>query len=229
MRNAVHQSCCQRRVVALISPRSLKQSNRRVVPQAVIQGQSRHHSPGILRVKPKALHILRKTSVVSRHVRDIRARWIGRLILRSRWIASQVHRGLRGVCHIESWILRRRVDPFGRSGQGSAQHRLVDEAYAEPRSVAARAVRNVVAQLILLLVAQHRKRGNRRDEQVVSVSLVAGNRAGCDRKRKRIGESQLLIARLRQVQAAGIEHQRTKPLRRKIELLPQHQAEIIVV
>ena len=66
---------------------------------------------------------------------------------------------------------------FRVARQRAAQHRFVDEIDAESRGVAAGGVRDVVAELIFFLVAQHGKRGDGRDELIVAESFEAGNRA----------------------------------------------------
>ena len=60
-------------------------------------------------------------------------------------------------------------------GECAAQHRLVDEVDAELEGVAADFVAQVVAELILLLVAQSGKKRDGRRELIVAVSLKAGD------------------------------------------------------
>ena len=57
--------------------------------------------------------------------------------------------------------------------QSSAEHRLMNEIDPELRRVRAVAMGHVISELIFLLVAIHRERGDRRDELIVAKSFKA--------------------------------------------------------
>src|SRR4029077_19159303 len=99
----------------------------------------------------------------------------------------------------------------------------MNEIYAELRSVASRHPGQVVAKLIFFLVPQHGKRRDARDELIVAVRLKAGNCARRRRERKRQRESLGFVSRLRQMKAAGVQHEGPKPIRRKSILLAEYQ------
>src|SRR5271165_3178958 len=111
---------------------------------------------------------------------------MGRLILSKGRIAAEVDPGLFGVAEIVAWILWRSVQAFWRSSQSATEHRFMDEINPEARSVPAGGVGDVVAKLIFFLIAQNGKRRDGRNEQIVAVRFVSGNRAGGDGKRKGI-------------------------------------------
>ena len=66
---------------------------------------------------------------------------------------------------------------FGVAGERAAEHGFVDEINSEARGVLAHAVRNVVVELIFLLVAKDGKRGDGGDELIVAKGFEAGNGA----------------------------------------------------
>ena len=86
---------------------------------------------------------------------------------------------------------------------------------------------HVVAELILLLVAQDGERRDGRRELVVAERFEAGNRLEGGAERKGEGESEILITGLGMMQVAGVKGKRSKPSRAECELVPQHQVEIV--
>src|SRR5580704_5312492 len=170
--------------------------------------------PGILGIETEALHILRKTPVV-RGGEDA-----------SR---SIVDRKLRGIRQVIGRVLWKRNQFFRSAGERSAEHRFVNEIYAESRGMPAHDMRDVVTHLVLLLVAEHRKIRNAGYELVVAISFKTGDdtRSCGERKRKR--KAKIRIARLRQMEPAELQDERSNPLRRKCELLADHRIEIVVV
>ena len=77
--------------------------------------------------------------------------------------------------------------------------------------MAAHRVSYVIAKLIFLLIAQHGKRRNPGDELIVAEGFKSRDRARSRSEWKCQGEALRFISRLRQVQAAGVQHQRAKP------------------
>src|SRR5579863_1831445 len=101
----------------------------------------------------------------------------------------------------------KQVQRFLIAGKRAAEHRFVNEVDAELERVVAGRVADVVTELILLLIAQVGKQSDGRGELVVAEGLEAGNclRRGTERKRQR--ETQGRIARLGEVQLAGVEYE----------------------
>src|SRR6202040_1333984 len=111
----------------------------------------------------EALHILREATVASR---------------REGAACGDVRGELRGIGEIKSGIFRERDQSFRRGGQRAAKNRLVDEVHTEARRVLAGGVRNVVAELIFLLVAQYGERRDGGDELIVAEGFEARDGAG---------------------------------------------------
>ena len=92
--------------------------------------------------------------------------------------ATVAEEKLRRIGGVETRIVRIKQQRFRIARERPAQHRLMNKIHSESRRMAARSVRHVVAELIFLLIAQHRKRGDGRDELIVAESLETGNGAG---------------------------------------------------
>jgi len=105
----------------------------------------------------------------------------------------------------------------------------MDEIYAEAQGVVGHHVSYIVTNLVFFLVAKHGKRRDARDELVVAVSLETRNCARCCRERKCQREALRFVPRLRQMQAACVQHQRANPIRRETVLLTENEAEVIVM
>ena len=88
---------------------------------------------------------------------------------------------------------------------------------------------HIVAKLVFLLISKHWKRSDSGDELIVSKCLKAGNRAGRRTERERERKTEILIARLRQVQSARPKYQRGHPVGAERVLIADHQIQIVIV
>src|SRR5260370_31252531 len=151
----------------------------------------------MLRVEPETLHALRKVSVAGGSSRS------------SIGVVREKHRG--GLGHVVGRIVGKRVQRLLISRKCPAQYGLVNEIHTDLERMIPGGVSNVVAELILLLVAQRREQRDGRGELVVAIGLEAGNRQGCRTEREGKREAECGVARLREMQFAGIENERAQP------------------
>src|SRR5580704_16697828 len=95
----------------------------------------------------------------------------------------------------------------------------MNEVDPELGSMASRGVGNVVFELVLLLIAEHGKRGDRSDELLVTIGLEAGDclRGGTKWKCQR--KTQIAIASGRSMQVACIKREGPQPARRERVLI----------
>src|SRR5271169_5923125 len=105
----------------------------------------------------------------------------------------------------------------------------MNKIYSESRCVAPCGVRNVVAELIFLLISQHRKRGDGRNKLIVAEGLKSRDRTGSRAKRKRQGETQIRVARLRVMQAAGFKNECAEPGGAESVVLIEQKVQVIRV
>ena len=109
------------------------------------------------------------------------------------------------------------------------QHRFMNEIHSELERMVARRVTHVVAELILLLIAQRWKQRDRSGELVVAVRLEARDRQRRGTERKREREAERGIARLRQMQQAGVEDERSQPGRAELVSVADDAIPVVVV
>ena len=93
----------------------------------------------------------------------------------------------------------------------AAQHRLVNEVDSELERMVAHNVAQVVAKLVFVLIAQVGEKSDRSGELIVAESLEAGDGERRHAEGKLDGEAEIRIARLRQMQQAGVENQIAQP------------------
>src|ERR1019366_1382345 len=86
-----------------------------------------------------------------------------------------------------------------------------------------RAVREIVAQLVLLLVAGDGKGSDRGNKGVVSEGVPPGDRARGDREGEIECEAVVLVADLGAVQDTGIEGKRPEPSGREFKLITENE------
>src|SRR5208283_315422 len=101
---------------------------------------------------------------------------------------------------------------FRRGCKRPAQHWFVNEVDSELEPMAARNVTQVVAELVLLLIAQVGEKRNRSSELVLAKSFETGDGQGRGTERKRQREAQLRVSSLGEMQQAGVENQIAKPV-----------------
>src|SRR5215831_5970588 len=101
----------------------------------------------------------------------------------------------------------------------------MNEADPELRRMPPGGMTQIVAELILLLIAQHRKCRDGRGKLIVPEGLESRNRLEGRAEGKRQGKSQLLVPRCGVMQGAGSEGKRTQPIRAERELVPHHQVQ----
>src|SRR5215831_19960277 len=103
----------------------------------------------------------------------------------------------------------------------------MNEADPELRRMPPGGMTQIVAELILLLIAQHRKRRDSRGKLIVPESLESRNRLEGRAEGKRQGKSQVLVPRCGVMQGACSEGKRTQPIGAECELIPRHQVQIV--
>src|ERR1700688_1726194 len=169
-----------------------------VVEQSIIDREMPRHAPGILCVKSEALQILRKTSVACGHrgTGDSRRR----IRLRRTTGTEEKLGRIRGV---EAGVVRISQHRFRSARKRTTQYWLVNKIYAEAWRVSSRRMAYVIAQLVFLLVAQHRKGGNRRRKLVVAKSVQPRNGSKGRAEGKLQRKSHVVVTSFGAVQSAG--------------------------
>ena len=114
-------------------------------------------------------------------------------------MGSDVGGELCGMDKVKRGIFRKCDERFWVGGQGAAEHRLVNEVHSKPRGVMTGCVRDVVAKLVFLLIAQDWERGNGGDELIVTEGFETGDGAGRGAKWKSERESEMVVARRREM------------------------------
>ena len=89
--------------------------------------------------------------------------------------ATEVGGKLRGIVEIEGRILRELDKMFGGGGERAAKNRFMDKIDAEAEGMAAGGAKNIVAELIFLLIAFGRKRGDDGSELIIAKSFESGS------------------------------------------------------
>src|SRR5437588_9150660 len=143
------------------------------------------NSPGILSVDSESLNVLREAPVAGGSESTSRAvRGIAGLAL---WSEVKLA-GVGGICAVV-----RVVDVLNeglvRSRERPSQHRLMDEVDAELERMIPGSPAQIVANLVLLLIAQGRKQGDGSGELVVAEGFKAGDGQGSRTERKRQREA----------------------------------------
>src|SRR5208282_2399789 len=103
-----------------------------------------------------------------------------------------------GIERIGSELLRRRRER-------AAEHRFMNKVDSELKRVTARDVAQVVARLVLVLIPQVGEKSDGGGELVVAESFEAGDGQRRHTERKLQGEAKIRVARLGEVQQAGVE------------------------
>src|SRR5579863_9995233 len=186
----------------------------------------RRHAPGILSIKSQPLDVLRKAAVAGGRsgTGGSTRNW-----KRGSGGACQIHGELRGMARVERGILGENREIFRIGGKRTAQDRFMDEVHAETRRVASGAVCDVVANLIFFLIAQDGKRRDGRNELVVAESFETGDGLRCRTEWKSQREAEVGVTRLREMQIAHSQGERSEPGGAEDVLLPEHCIEIVVV
>src|SRR5216684_2190779 len=172
----------------------------------------RSDAPGVLGVDSQTLHVLREAAIAapsggaSHTDRDGRS-------------ASGTEIKLRWVGGVKAGIVRIGQNGLGGGGEGAAENRFVNKIDAKPQSVRTSQVAHVVAKLIFFLVAQDRKRGDGSDKLIVAEGFAARDGAARGSKRKIKREAEIRVARGCKMQSAGVQYERTDPVRVESVLL----------
>src|SRR5208282_673096 len=212
-------------VLSLSSPRSLEEPERRLITQAVVDRQVVRNAPRILGVESESLNVLRKTAVAGgsksacnrRHSR----RWHrGRRIALRGWrsvIKRQRTGGSPAVgadrIDVAIGVERKSGELLRRCRKGAAEHRFMNKVDSELKRVAARNVAQVIADLVFVLIAQVGEKSDGSGELVVAERFEAGDGQRRHAERKLQGETKIRVARLGEVQKAGVKHQIAEPRR----------------
>src|SRR5258706_4620590 len=147
-------------ILRLAAARSREKAVGGLPAQSIVDREPGRHAPGIFRVEREALHTLREAAIAGGSGRSARVK---------------VRDELSWIVHIERGIVGETVERLLISRKRAAEHGLVNEIDAELESVIAGGVADVVAELILLLIAQGWKESNRCGELIVAEGLEAGD------------------------------------------------------
>src|ERR1035441_5780479 len=162
-------------------------------------------APGILSVEREPLNVLRKAAVAAwSEVASRAIRWNTGSALRAEVESAWILRvNVRVACILDESLIRRR--------KRATEHRFMNEVNSELERMIAGSPAEVVAHLVLVLIAQVRKKSDRSGKLVVAKGFEAGNGQGSRAEWKRQRKTKIRIARLGEVQQAGIENQSAEP------------------
>ena len=183
-------------ILRLIAARSDEEAEGGVVTKAGIEGERWRDAPGIFGVEAEAAERLGEGAVAGIGV-------VAGGIGKSGGSAIEVGGELRGIVEIEGWILGELDEMFGGGSQCAAQDRFVNEIYAEANGVAAGSVRNIIAELIFLLIACDGECGDDSGELVVAKSFESGSGVKICAERKCESQAKIGVAILDVVKIAG--------------------------
>src|SRR5271169_1553093 len=227
-------------VLSLSSSRSLEEPKRRLITQAIVDREVVRNAPRILGVEPESLNVLRKTAVAcgSKSASDGRypRRWRrGRRIALRGWrsvIKRQSTGGSSavGADRIDVAIGIERIggELLRRCRERAAEHRLMNKVDSELKRVAARNVAQVMADLVFVLIAQVGEKSDGSGELVVAKSFEAGDGQRRHAERKLQGEAEIRVARLGEVQQAGVEHEIAEPRRTESISIAERGVPVVV-
>src|SRR5277367_6570010 len=100
---------------------------------------------------------------------------------------------------------------------------------SEPERMAAHNVAEVVTYLVFILIAQVGEKRDGSGELVVAEGFKSRDGQGGHAERKLQGEAEIRVARLGQMQQAGIEHQSAEPGRTKCISVAKRRIPVIIV
>ena len=141
--------------------------------------------------------------------------------------AVEISSKLRGMVEIEGRILGELDEMFGGGGECAAQNRFVDEIDAKADGVTARAAKNVVAELIFLLIAFDGEGGDYSSELIVAESFESGSGMKIRAERKSQCQAEIGVASLGVMKVAGFESERALPVRREAILLAEKDVVVV--
>ena len=152
----------------MIAAGSDEESECGVVAKPSVQGEGWRDAPGVFGVKSEAAKTLREPAVAGFRVvaSCIRKRCGGAIVVGDE---------LRGIQDIEGRILGELHEVFCRGCQRAAKDGFVDEIDAEAKCVAAGGVKDVITELIFLLIADSEKGGNFSSKLIVAERFEAGS------------------------------------------------------
>jgi hypothetical protein len=127
-------------------------------------------------------------------------------------VGGDVRRELRSIRKIKRLVLRKCDERLGVGGERAAQDGFVDEVDAKARGVFPVDVAHIVAELVLLLIAEDRKRRDGCNELIVPKGFQAGNRVRCGTEWERQSEAEIGIASLREMQSAVAKDKGAEPI-----------------
>src|SRR5258708_1495122 len=122
---------------------------------------------------------------------------------------------LRGIIEIEGWILGELDEMFSGRGKGAAKNGFVDEIKAKANVVGTGGKRDVVAELIFLLIAGDGKSGDDRGELIVAKSFKSRGGVKICAERKGESDTEIRVAIFDVVKIAGFDGQNAKRGRRE--------------
>ena len=105
----------------------------------------------------------------------------------------------------------------------------MNEVNSEFKSVTARNVAQVVAELVFLLIAQVGEKSDGRGELVVAERFEAGDGQRRYAERKLQGKTEIGVARLGEMQQAGVEDQSAEPCGTESISIAERRVPVVVV
>ena len=191
-----------------------------VVAKTGVDGEGRSDAPRIFGVEAEAAKRLREGAIACG---GVRAGGVGK----GGGSAVEISSELRGIVEIEGWILGELDEMFGGGGECAAQNRFVDEIDAKADGVTARAAKNVVAELIFLLIAFDGEGGDYSGELIVAESFESGSGMKICAERKRQCQAEIGVAGLGVMKVASFESERALPVCGEAILLAEKNIEVI--
>src|SRR5260370_13792142 len=189
----------------------------RVVAQAGIQREGRTDAPGILRVEAEAAYGMRRSAVAG--AGSVGGGAVGKIRIGSGGKRVRARRQNGRIGDIEAGVARIGEQRFRVAGQRAAKNGLVDEINAEAQGMTSAGMRQVVAELIFLLVALNGESGNGGGELIVAKRFAAGGSKKIRGEGKIERFSDVGVTRLGVMKTAGCERERAEGGRRKLKLL----------
>ena len=196
---------------------SLKKPEGGLIAQAVVDGEVVRYAPRILGIEPEPLDVLREAAVAA-----------GCGYLARRQVDGE-------LCEVDciqgvvARVIRQSGQRFSVGCERAAEHGFVNKVDPELQRVAPRRMAQVVAHLILVLIAQVGKERDGSGKLVVAERLKSRDGEGGHAKRKLQRETQIRVARLGKMQQTRAENEIPQPRRTERVCIADHGVPVVVV
>jgi len=191
-------------ILRLVAARSDEEAKGSVVAEACVDREGGRDVPRVFGVEAEATERLCKGAIAGGSVG-------ASCIWKSGGGAIVVGGELRGISQIERGIFGELDEMFSGGSESAAKNRFVDEIYAEAKDVPAGSVRDIVAELIFLLIACDGESSDDGGELIVAEGFESGSGVKICAERKGEGESEIGVAILDVMEIAGFESERARP------------------